>query len=322
MITIVGGGLAGVSLAKKLMTRGIPFEIYLGSRKGASHISSGIINPITGRRYALSWQFENLKDAAVDFYGDHIKKIPIRRYFKPYKENSTIAVELKGKERYCTWNDPNWVDIHEAYQVNVRKFIQSSIESFPDTSVNEREFDCQNLLVNLDQMTIAHSIIFAEGDGVLKNPLFSGLPYFPNRGQALLLDIPEFHLTEIIQKGKFICPFEENFWIGSSFEKISDIGETTTEIMYQELTSFLPDLIGDKNWKVKDHLGAFRVTTPDRRPIIGMHPKYPSVYLFNGFGTKGVSLIPYFADQLLNHIFLRKELNPEVDIARFYTHLE
>jgi glycine/D-amino acid oxidase-like deaminating enzyme len=61
-----------------------------------------------------------------------------------------------------------------------------------------------------------------------------------------------------------------------------------------------------------------RPTIKDRRPVIGFHPAHPQLGYFNGFGTKGVSLAPYFArqmaDLLTNTI---RAVHPEVDIRRF-----
>jgi hypothetical protein len=39
--------------------------------------------------------------------------------------------------------------------------------------------------------------------------------------------------------------------------------------------------------------------------------------IFNGMGTKGCSLAPFFASQLTEHLCQQKALDPEVDIRRF-----
>ena len=54
-----------------------------------------------------------------------------------------------------------------------------------------------------------------------------------------------------------------------------------------------------------------------RRPFLGRHPKYPLVSIFNGLGTKGASLGPYWADHLVQHLTKNSALDPEVDINRF-----
>jgi hypothetical protein len=42
------------------------------------------------------------------------------------------------------------------------------------------------------------------------------------------------------------------------------------------------------------------------------------MFIFNGLGTKGVSLAPYFVKQLSEFIFLQKDINPEANIERHY----
>jgi len=58
---IVGQGLAGSLLAYELMQEGklvcIVDEHHLGA---ASAVAAGIINPITGRRFAKSWRIDEL----------------------------------------------------------------------------------------------------------------------------------------------------------------------------------------------------------------------------------------------------------------------
>ncbi len=54
--------------------------------------------------------------------------------------------------------------------------------------------------------------------------------------------------------------------------------------------------------KVLDHKAAVRPATPERRPFVGFHPLYPKVGIFNGMGTKGCSLGPFFAQQLAKHL--------------------
>jgi glycine/D-amino acid oxidase-like deaminating enzyme len=50
---------------------------------------------------------------------------------------------------------------------------------------------------------------------------------------------------------------------------------------------------------------------------LGRHPEYPQLYLFTGLGTKGTSLGPYWADQLVKVMFSEQKMDPAVDIDRF-----
>ncbi|HET9052701.1 MAG TPA: FAD-dependent oxidoreductase, partial [Cyclobacteriaceae bacterium] len=62
----------------------------------------------------------------------------------------------------------------------------------------------------------------------------------------------------------------------------------------------------------------FRPTTPDRKPILGSHPQHKSLVIFNGLGTKGVSLAPYFSEVLFRWMENKGMINREADVTRFY----
>ena len=54
-----------------------------------------------------------------------------------------------------------------------------------------------------------------------------------------------------------------------------------------------------------------------RDRFIGLHPKYPQLGIFNGLGTKGASLGPFFAQHFTDFLLSKQALLPEVDIQRF-----
>ena len=70
-------------------------------------------------------------------------------------------------------------------------------------------------------------------------------------------------------------------------------------------------------FRVVDQLASIRPATVERRPFVGMHPHDPSIGILNGMGTKGCSLSPYFAHQLVNHLTENTPILPEADIKRF-----
>ncbi|MFN8329950.1 MAG: hypothetical protein U0T81_01810 [Saprospiraceae bacterium] len=59
---LIGRGLAGCLLSWELKRRGSSISmIGINSPGAASRVSSGVINPVTGRRYVKGWRFEELK---------------------------------------------------------------------------------------------------------------------------------------------------------------------------------------------------------------------------------------------------------------------
>ncbi len=67
---------------------------------------------------------------------------------------------------------------------------------------------------------------------------------------------------------------------------------------------------------IRDHIVGIRPSVKDRKPFIGRHPKMSNIYLFNGFGTKGSSLVPYFAREMAALLIYNVPVMDEVDVAR------
>jgi glycine/D-amino acid oxidase-like deaminating enzyme len=55
----------------------------------------------------------------------------------------------------------------------------------------------------------------------------------------------------------------------------------------------------------------------ERRPFVGLHPQNPRLGILNGMGTKGCSLAPYFARQLVRHLLYKEPIHPEASVSRF-----
>ncbi len=49
--------------------------------------------------------------------------------------------------------------------------------------------------------------------------------------------------------------------------------------------------------------------------MLGLHPSYPQVGIFNGLGTKGCLLAPYFAAHMADFLTGKNKLMQEVDVA-------
>ena len=60
-----------------------------------------------------------------------------------------------------------------------------------------------------------------------------------------------------------------------------------------------------------------RVTTPDRRPVVGRHPADPGLGLCNGLGAKGALFAPWLARQWRDHLVAGAPFDPAADLRRF-----
>lgn len=323
MIAIVGGGLAGTALAKELWTRKCDFLWFNYGERGASHISSGIINPVSGRKFSLAWRYEELKLVFLPFYCDFLTPIEIEKHFSSYDGQIKAEEIVKGREKYLAILSEDWLLVRDSYQLDVPQFLHHY----------QNEFENRQMIVNekFDYTALQHqdgnwlyreyrfdNIIFAEGIGVKENPYFNSIDFRPNRGEVLLIEAPTFNLKRVKKQGKFICHYGDKYWVGSTFDNVDYFAALTTDKFKTEAEQIIPQLIDNAPFSIHTHCGALRSTTYNRRPIIGEHPQHKGLYVFNGFGTKGASLIPYCAVELMDNLLNRRLLDSEISIDRIY----
>jgi hypothetical protein len=285
--------------------------------------SSGLINPITGRRYVKSWMADALIADARDFYTWSESVLDIRA-FRPVG----IARFLATAEAVDAWrlrvDDPAFsayvttmrhpsldnlgipygivsgafVLDTPAWVRAVRKFLHARGYGMPAETRSDEQ---------------RGPVIRATG--VFADPLPDGL--IPNKGEALIVRMPACPLPMIVKGEVFVVPMAEpaTYWIGSGYARWPE-HPGPTEAERERLLSGLRKL-HDGPVEVIDHLAGIRPTTADRRPLVGADPQHPGDFIFNGMGTKGTSLAPYWAKQLIRHIRDGHALSPEVDPARF-----
>jgi glycine/D-amino acid oxidase-like deaminating enzyme len=142
------------------------------------------------------------------------------------------------------------------------------------------------------------------------------LPYARNKGEALIVEIPGLPATNIYKQGLSIVPWkDELFWVGSTYEwEYADLYPTERfrKTAEEQLKHWLKI-----PFRIVDHFASERPATVERRPFVGLHPLFPSIGIFNGMGTKGCSLAPYFAHEFTQHLVYGKPLTPEADVQRF-----
>ena len=112
-----------------------------------------------------------------------------------------------------------------------------------------------------------------------------------------------------------MVPLAGGWRAGATYSQ-TDHNQGITQESLNELTTAVKELIHLPFTVVEQQWG-FRPTTPDRRPLLGRHPEFNRVWTLNGFGTKGVSLAPYFSGELVSAIEKGTPLNKDVDIERY-----
>ncbi|HEY4875479.1 MAG TPA: FAD-dependent oxidoreductase [Puia sp.] len=341
-IFIVGQGITGTFLSYYLQKNNLSFLIIDESKTDtASKAAAGIINPITGRRIVKTWMIDELMNFAKNSYKQIEKELNIncitetkiidffptpqmRNSFLKRFEEDPQYLKLPSNENDRRENlnyDFGYGEIEPVFLININELLAAFRKKLlNDHFLIEEHFDINELKVSENKIQYknisADKIIFCDGIESFSNPYFKNLPFAPNKGEALIAEIKEFPSTHIFKKGINIVPWKENlFWIGSSYEwEFSD--DKPTESFRKQTESILRNWI-KTDFKIIEHFASVRPATLERRPFAGFHPIYKKVGILNGMGTKGCSLAPFFADQLVENIVSSSPLNADANINRF-----
>ena len=91
---------------------------------------------------------------------------------------------------------------------------------------------------------------------------------------------------------------EERCLAGSTW-KHKDIESGATENGRKEILEKLP-LLDTLPARIIEHRSGIRPSTRDRHPIIGKHDENGKMFLFNGFGSRGATTIPFYAKRMVD----------------------
>ena len=342
---IVGQGLAGSVLSLSLLKEGKKiFVIDSPALSSSSKIAAGLYNPIVFKRMVKSWKADELIHFADDFYTYaeyilenkfHYKKNIVKLFVNEQEKelwlkksgadegaylSKTIDEGLfhqyiRGEDGYAEVLRSGYLDV-KCFLEEVKKYLLKNnllMEDVIDHSLikhNANEVEYKNIK--------ARKLIFCEGYRATENPYFNYLPFKLTKGELLTVRIKNLALDKVINKGVFIVPLGNDlFKVGATYEW-NDINEMISEKGKKELTEKLQKVL-DVPFEIIEHKAGIRPTVNDRRPLIGLHPQYNNLILFNGMGTKAVMLSPYFAWQLINCLEKNSPLDKEVDIKRFHS---
>ena len=160
----------------------------------------------------------------------------------------------------------------------------------------------------------ANKIIFCEGAQGIHNPFFKNLPFKLVKGELLIAEVDE-KIDMISSQGIYIVPHSnKKILIGATYDW-DDLSLTPTINAREKLEAKLQKILPIP-YKILSQQIGIRPATFDRRPLIGLHPVYNQIGIFNGMGSKGVSLAPYLSKRFVQYLLYGQELPEEVRISR------
>ena len=339
---IIGQGLSGTWLSYWLQQSGADFMVLDESKPNtATKVASGIINPVTGRRMVKTWLADELLPFANEAYrlfGMAIEKPLITTadmldFFSAPDRRLSFEKRAQQFESFLDWptEEHAWLShfnypfgygiVSPVYQVDLQTMLAAwRLKLINDDKLIEDHYDSDHLELMPESIHYknikANRVIFCDGTAVMQHHFFSLLPFAINKGEALLINVPGLPINHLYKKTNVIAPWQNGlFWVGSSYNR-DYTNDQPTAAFYEQTNAWLKHFL-KLPFTIEDHVAALRPTTVERRPFAGMHPHYSQVGIFNGMGTKGVSLAPFFGKQLAEHILRDSPLMKEVDVKMY-----
>nr|WP_315186023.1 FAD-binding oxidoreductase [uncultured Flavobacterium sp.] len=339
---IVGAGLAGISFSEVALKNNKTIFVLDNDSQNSSKIAGGLYNPVILKRFSEVWQAQAQLVLMNEFYDSLKQKINIdfdfkkpilRKFFSIEEQNNWFAASDKAAlspflstdliyKKYKGIDAPfgygevlqtGYVDT--ALLLKIYKDFLISNNLFREESFDYDELRLQNDTIIYKDIEAKH-ILFAEGFGVHSNPYFNTLPLDGTKGELFIIKAPDLDLDVIVNTSVFILPIGNDLYKVGATYNWKDKTDLPTEEGKAELVARIKEILSC-DFEIISHFAGVRPTVKDRRPLIGTHPKHPSVHILNGLGTRGVMLGPAMAKVLYDSIEHQIPLDKTVDIKRF-----
>ncbi len=332
-VLIVGQGIAGTSLAFSLLEKGINVSIVDNNfQSSSSLVAAGMWNPLSFKKLTTGWRSSEFVNASYAFYQKteqllgvkffHTKplyrvfadqhqanewdeksdRMDIREFIKtPFSEP---LKHLKAPFGAGVVDIAGWCDI-PLYLNTARDFFRKK------NMIKETRFDFDAIQIDSKQVKYEGQnfdyLVFATGWKNHENPYFSHVEIYPNKGQVLKIRFKEANIEPMLNYGNFLLPLGDGTYkVGATYE-FNDPNPSPTEETKFKLLKKLQEVVDDE-CEVLEHLAGYRPTVPSRKPVVTPHPEHSHLFLFNGFGSKGVLYVPLFSKELADQI-MKKESN-------------
>lgn len=311
---IVGQGIAGTLLSYLLHARGkkvLVFDKYNPDSQQSSKVAAGVLNPFNQHPGKPAPLFDLHVETAIKIYKE-IEQVLNERIILPYSilyfPNQKGETILKNKHSDFNCQNcflPAWTyEVIEGAYVIKNQILISEWRKWllKNKMLCEDFFDQSQCYFGQEEIKYqdirSENIIFAEGTYGKNNPWLKHLNFTPNRGDVLILNIPQLPQNYIYHQSMRLVPLGgSKFWYGSNYKWTFDSLRPDAHwrsTAVEQLKTWLKI-----PFQIEQHWVAERPTTAGQQIIAGRHPNNQRVSILNGLGTKGFTQGPYFAMKLI-----------------------
>ncbi len=333
---IIGGGISGRLLQMELMDRGHSTLVYdKWNDNQSTRVAAGLVNPVVGKYFTVGWRSDQYFPSLANYYqrletrlkSSFFSSRPMKRIIANAGEQNRwlSKAHLDKYNNFCSFSYDQIpglntsfgiLNIYLAGEMDTKAFLKSCNTMLPTESDS---FDYSKLDTNQKkyQNFSYDKIVFCEGYEAIKNPYLNDyVKIIPTKGEIIEIRAKGIPEDSIYLGPVFIQFMGDDLWrVGATYEQNQTSLEPTTA-MKEELESRLRKLI-NVPYELVNHYCGIRPASPDRKPILGMHPAIDSMYFVNGMGSKAISMAPLLVQEMTDYMEQGIPLPKEVDVKRF-----
>ncbi|BBJ22134.1 glycine oxidase ThiO [Candidatus Nitrotoga sp. AM1P] len=334
---IIGGGIAGLSTAQRLLQQGALVTVLERGEVGqeASWAGGGILSPLCPWNYPD--EVTRLITRGAELFSAWAQELHAATGIDPEYEVSGMLVlppfDAQTAEQWCAAHST--YPIHQVRATDYNLLAQGDALYLPEVAQVRNPRLLRALRQHVESLgghiieKCAVSDIVVENERVQTLTTSSGkfnaqgyvvtagawskevlgrhalrLDIKPMRGQMLLFKFDVSPLRHIVlQNDLYLIPRRDgHLLIGSTLEDVGFNQRTTREardMLWQRAQKLLPSL---RDMSLVQHWAGLRPASPHNIPTIGRHPQLDNLYLNSGHFRYGVTMAPASAEILSNEI--------------------
>jgi glycine oxidase len=334
---IIGGGIAGLSTAQRLLQQGALVTVLERGKVGqeASWAGGGILSPLCPWNYPD--EVTRLTSRGAELFSAWAQELHAVTGIDPEYETSGMLVlppfDAQAAEQWCAAHSA--YSMHQVRATDYNLLAQSDALYLPEVAQVRNPRLLRALRQHVESLGGRVIEQCAVGDIVVENGrvqtlttssgTFNAQDYIvtagawsqevlgrnalrldikPIRGQMLLFKFDVSPLRHIVlQDGLYLIPRRDgHLLVGSTLEDVGFDQRTTSEardMLWQRAQKLLPSL---RDMSLVQHWAGLRPASPHNIPTIGRHPQLDNLYLNSGHFRYGVTMAPASAEILVNEI--------------------
>jgi len=325
---ILGQGFSACAMAFELEKFNKSYMIIDDPESDSSSKNAvGLVNPVTGRRMAKTWNWDEINPIATEFYkrtfeiifgkkGTFLIPKPIYKALFSIEETNFLTLKSAGigyenlLETFLIKQKPfpaifkdvkSWTEIKTGGRLDPGFYLEACTSFFvKNEKIRFETFNKDELIKTPNGWRYKDLSINNVVSCLGLNCPWIGKEFWPNKGQVYEVEgFPQWG-DEVLKTDIFVVPLKNgNHLIGSTYEREFE-HNFPDEAGWKSITKDISPKYLERI-KIINSWAGFRPTNAERRPFIDKLEE--NLFAINGLGTKGVSLAPYAANILINMIF-------------------